>query len=301
MCDDATAEKLKSLPSVQGDGQQTWKNQMLPDKLELSYIFLGVPFHSLSKMGCSTVKYKDMGIPKVGRLGCAAEETGPDQERSWALCWGARTFSSKNQEYLKDFTWEAYYYSIWTGCPLWKVPWKAEGRPVCGLLWVIMSQETFWSSHCQRKPICWTVYTSAQNSHVLRPLQGAKKKKFRHGQTTLKRLLSLSHIPLPNSCQWWAVTKTFMGIFIHYWTEKNKHSRMAQERELWQPAPPWWGFLTSTQISSPGIHNLLGPRKDQDTGCSIQKGSMAQQKDKSRCTHPGHGFAAQLGKVLIFL
>lgn len=86
MCDDATAEKLKSLPSVQGDGQQTWKNQMLPDKLELSYIFLGVPFHSLSKMGCSTVKYKDMGIPKVGRLGCAAEETGPDQERSWALC-----------------------------------------------------------------------------------------------------------------------------------------------------------------------------------------------------------------------
>lgn len=176
MCDDATAEKLKSLPSVQGDGQQTWKNQMLPDKLELSYIFLGVPFHSLSKMGCSTVKYKDMGIPKVGRLGCAAEETGPDQERSWALCWGARTFSSKNQEYLKDSTWEAYYYSIWTGCPLWKVPWKAEGRPVCGLLWVIMSQETFWSSHCQRKPICWTVYTSAQNSHILRPLQGAKKK-----------------------------------------------------------------------------------------------------------------------------
>lgn len=86
MCDDATAEKLKSLPSVQGDGQQTWKNQMLPDKLELSYIFLGVPFHSLSKMGCSTVKYKDMGIPKVGRLGRAAEETGPDQERSWALC-----------------------------------------------------------------------------------------------------------------------------------------------------------------------------------------------------------------------
>lgn len=128
-----------------------------------------------------------------------------------------------------------------------------------------------------------------------------QKKKFRHGQTTLKRLLSLSHIPLPNSCQWWAVTKTFMGIFIHYWTEKNKHSRMAQERELWQPAPPWWGFLTSTQISPPGIHNLLGPRKDQDIGCSIQKGSMAQQKDKSRCTHPGHGFAAQLGKVLIFL
>lgn len=95
--------------------------------------------------------------------------------------------------------------------------------------------------------------------------------------------------------------KDFHGDLYPLLDREKQTQQDGPGKEAVAACPPWWGFLTSTQIAPPGIHSLLGPRKDQDTGCSVQKGSMAQQKDKSRCIHPGHGFAAQLDKVLTFL
>lgn len=155
-----------------------------------------------------------------GRVGNAAGGTEPMQEGSFS----ALRMGSRIGGHWRDLALEEHnQICIFQGSPRRKVTWRTdrlqEGRPVCRLLqytrWVTIRDLqstkgiapfllTFWPSHHQRKPICWTVTTWAQNSHILSRITRCHTHKYKNGQTTQQRLLSLScHVPLPNSSQCW--------------------------------------------------------------------------------------------------